>query len=62
VNAGQIFSYEVLSFAGDRFLIRAGMPAPYLRPEFCTKHADYDQLTFDRGWVLNVKVLHGGVF
>jgi hypothetical protein len=61
VNAGQIFSYEVLNFAGDRFLIRAGIPT-YLRPQSCTRHGDYDQLTLDRGWVLNIKVLHSGVF
>jgi hypothetical protein len=22
------------------------------------RHGDYDQLTFDKGWILNVKVLH----
>ena len=49
---------RVEQHAGGRFYIEAGTPSPYLRAASCTRHADYDQLTFDKGWILNVKVFH----
>jgi hypothetical protein len=58
VKNGQVLAFHVVQHAGGRFYIQAGTPSPYLRPDSCTRHADYDQLTFDKGWVLNVKVLH----
>jgi hypothetical protein len=58
VKNGQVLVFHVVQHAGGRFYIQAGTPSPYLRPDSCTRHADYDQLTFDKGWVLNVKVLH----
>jgi hypothetical protein len=58
VKNGQVLTFRVAQHAGARFYIQAGTPSPYLRPDSCTRHADYDQLTFDKGWVLNVKVLH----
>ncbi|MBV8098492.1 MAG: hypothetical protein JOZ31_04980 [Verrucomicrobia bacterium] len=60
VKNGQslVFRVEKHTGAGGRFYIEAGTPSPYLRADSCTRHADYDQLTFDKGWILNVKVLH----
>jgi len=58
VKNGQDLVFRVAQHAGGRFYIQAGTPSPYLRADACTRHADYDQLTFDQGWVLNVKVLH----
>jgi hypothetical protein len=58
VKNGQVLTFRVVQHAGGRFYIQAGTPSPYLRADSCTRHADYDQLTFDKGWVLNVKVLH----
>jgi len=60
VRNGQSLVFRVVPHAraGGRFYIQAGTPSPYLRPDSCTRHADYDQLTFDKGWVLNVRVLH----
>jgi hypothetical protein len=58
VRNGQVLNFRVEHHAGRRFYIQAGTPSPYLRALSCTRHADYDQLTFDKGWVLNVKVLH----
>jgi hypothetical protein len=57
VKNGQVLAFRV-HHAGGRFYIQAGTPSPYLRADSCARHADYDQLTFDKGWVLNVKVLH----
>jgi hypothetical protein len=60
VKNGQPLVFRVVqhSGGGGRFYIQAGTPSPYLRADSCSRHADYDQLTFDKGWVLNVKVLH----
>jgi hypothetical protein len=58
VKNGQVLTFRVAQHAGGRFYIQAGTPSPYLRADSCTRHADYDQLTFDKGWILNVKVLH----
>jgi hypothetical protein len=60
VKNGHSLVFRVVphSGAGGRFYIQAGTPSPYLRADSCARHADYDQLTFDKGWVLNVKVLH----
>jgi hypothetical protein len=58
VKNGQVLAFRVVPHSGGRFYIRAGIPSPYLRADSCKRHADYDQLTFDKGWVLNVKVLH----
>jgi hypothetical protein len=58
VKNGQVLTFRVVQHAGGRFYIQAGTPSPYLRADSCTRHADYDQLTFDKGWILNVKVLH----
>jgi hypothetical protein len=58
VKNGQVLTFRVEHHAGGRFYIQAGTPSPYLRAASCTRHADYDQLAFDKGWVLNVKVLH----
>jgi hypothetical protein len=60
VKNGQSFVFRVVpqARAGGRFYIQAGTPSPYLRADSCIRHADYDQLTFEKGWVLNVKVLH----
>jgi hypothetical protein len=60
VKNGQSLVFRVAQHAGagGRFYIQAGTPSPYLRADSCTRHADYDQLTFDKGWILNVKVLH----
>jgi hypothetical protein len=58
VKNGQSLVFRVVQHAGGRFYIEAGTPSPYLRADSCTRHADYDQLTFDKGWILNVKVFH----
>ena len=57
VKNGQSLVFRVAQHAGGRFYIQAGTPSPYLRADSCTRHADYDQLTFAKGWILNVKVL-----
>jgi hypothetical protein len=62
VTNGLVRIYRILHYPGNRFLIMAGIPNPYLRSDSCTRHGDYDQLTFDRGWVLNVKVLQSEAF
>jgi hypothetical protein len=58
VKNAQILVFQISHRAGGRFFIQAGTSSPYQRPGSCSRHGDYDQLTFEKGWVLNVKVLH----
>lgn len=58
VNESQVLVFHISQHPGNRFLIQAGTPNAYLNPGSCTRHGNYDQLTFEKGWVLNVKVQH----
>ena len=58
VNESQVLVFQISQHAGNRFLIQAGTPNAYLNPGSCTRHGNYDQLTFEKGLVLNIKVHH----
>jgi hypothetical protein len=58
VKATQVLLFRIPYHAAGRLFIQAGTPNLYLRPGSCTRHGEYDQLTFGKGWVLDVKVLH----
>jgi hypothetical protein len=58
VNESQVLVFQISQHPGNRFLIQAGTPNAYLTPGSCTRHGNYDQLTFEKGLVLNVKVQH----
>jgi hypothetical protein len=58
VKNSQTFAFRIPHHAAGRILIQVGTPNLYLRPGSCVRHGEYDQLAFDKGWVLNVKVLH----
>jgi len=58
VKNSQTFAFRIPLHAAGRLFIQAGTPNLYLRPASCVRHGEYDQLAFEKGWVLNVKVLH----
>ena len=58
VKNSKTLAFRMPLHAAGRILIQVGTPNLYLRPGSCVRHGEYDQLAFDKGWVLNVKVLH----
>ena len=58
VKNAQVLAFRIPLQDAGRLFIQAGNPNQYLRPVACVRHGEYDQLTFDKGWVLNVKVQH----
>ena len=58
VRNTQVLAFRIPPQGIGRLLIQAGSPNQYLRPISCVRHGEYDQLTFDKGWVLNVKAQH----
>jgi hypothetical protein len=57
-KTSQTLAFRMPLNAAGRIIIQVGAPNRYLRADSCVRHGEYDQLAFDKGWVLNVKVLH----
>ena len=57
-QTAQVLVFRIPYQDAGRLFIQVGIPNRYLRPLSCVRHGEYDQLTFDKGWVLNVKVQH----